>query len=381
MELLQQVAPKLLKDVIGNKMQIKSLLEILKDNKYMPKIIILMGPTGCGKTLICNLIFKELNFKVYDISTKETLQNLEKYITYRSIDCFDKNKVKKIIFLDNIEILINTEKNVFSIIENSLPLLIKNNIFLIITTKVSEEKIIVNSLKKNIEIIKLTQPSIKDTFVYLSNVLPDYDEENLLNIVKKQRGNIRDIVLNLKNSDNELTEIVKYRGYSEYTNFEIIDSFMLKSTWQDIDAILNSDPCMVSYLLYENVLDEIYTNRDATSIMKSYYQINNAYVIANQIEKYMQDALDWSVYKTVQILKLGSIYVTLNNLKKKKERKNVSFRFSQVLSKLSHRNIMAKKFNLSNLPILDLIHLIDQKSISSTDEIKQINSTYHKYFT
>lgn len=338
-----------------------------------------MGPTGCGKTLICNLIFKELNFKVFDISTKETLHNLEKYITYRTIDSYHQIQ-KKIIFLDNIEILLNTEKSVFSVIDNNLQLLIKNKIFLVITTKISEEKVITNALKKNIEIIKLTQPSVKDTFVYLSNVLSDVDEEHLLNIVKKQRGNIRDIILNLKNTDKELTEIVKYRGFNEYTNFEIVDAFILKPSWQDIDSILNSDPCMVSYLLYENILDEIYTNRDATSILKSYHQINHDYVIANQIEKYMQETLDWNVYKIIQILKLGTIYLTLNNLKKKKERKNVSFRFSQVLSKLSHKNIMSKKFNQMNLPTMDVLTLIDMKSISSTDEIKQINTTYHKYF-
>ena len=379
MELLERVTPKSLKDVVGNKMQIKSLLEILKSSNYIPKIIVMMGPTGCGKTLICNLIFKELNFKVFDISTKEKLQNLEKYITYKTIDSYHQN-LKKIIFLDNIEILLNTEKSVFSVIENNLQLLIKNNIFLVITTKVSEEKVITNALKKNIEIIKLNQHPIKDTFVYLSNVLSDIDEENLLNIVKKQRGNIRDIIMNLKNSDKELTDIVKYRGFNEYTNFEIIDAFMLNSTWQDVESILNSDPCMVSYLLYENILDEIYTNRDATSVMKCYNQINYDYVITNQIEKYMQETLDWNVYKMIQMLKLGTIYLVLNNLKKKKERKNVSFRFSQVLSKLSHKNIMAKKFNLMNLPILDVLTLIDMKSISSTDDIKQINTTYHKYF-
>lgn len=381
MELLNLIQPTSYKDIVGNRVAIKTLLDYLKESTNTPKLIGLIGPIGCGKTTICDLVFKELNFNVHNVSTKETLVNADNILTNRTIDHYINSSKKKILFLDNVEILMTIDKNALSIVDNIIPNLIRTSTYLVLTCKPSEEKALTTYFKKNIEIIKLGYPPIKDSFIYLSTKLPDIDEEQLLNIVKKQRGNIRDIVLNLQQSDQEITEIVKDRGFKEYNTFEIVQSFMFNNTWDTIDAILESDPSMVSYLLYENILDEVYNNREATMTMKTYNTIVNSMVDSNILEKFMQESLDWSMYNAVQITKIGGMYIALKDLKTKSSRKDIKFRFSQVLSKLSHKNIMNKKIYNVSLPYLDIINMINDNKIEFTNDGKQISTTYHKYFT
>ena len=381
MELLESIKPKSIDDVVGNKLQIQNFQNILKDKNHDPKIIVLMGPIGCGKSIICSLLFEKLNMKVHDVSTKETLTNANRILMNRSIDSFDGNNRRRVLFLDNVEILLNTERSTFALIEGCIPNLVKTKTFLVITSKLSEEKTITTALKKNIEIIKLGFPATRDVFIYLSEKLPNENEEQLLSIVKKQRGNIRDIIMNLHQSSDQIDAIVKHRGFNEYNNFEIVESFLQNHNWDAVQSILNTDPSMVSYILYENVLDEIYNNRDATIVMSSYYNINRYYVEANRMEKFMQDTQDWGVYNTIQILKIGGIYVAIKSIKKKATRKVVPFRFSQVLSKLSHKNMMAKKMTSSYIPNEDLIDLIDSGALHGQSDLKQVESTYMKYFT
>ena len=383
MELLESIAPTASKDIIGNKLNIKSFIEILKTPTHSPKIIGLIGPIGCGKSLICSLVFKELDMKVIEINDKVGLQNMNKLIVNKTIECYVEKTKRRIILIDNLDILMSTERSTMSLIDACIPNLIRTNTFIVITSRPSEEKSILTSLKKNIDIIKLNYAPIKDVFIYLTTALPDEDEERLLTIVKKQRGNIRDIVLNIKQSSAELDIVVQERGFSEYNNFEIIDTFFLNQSWEDVLAMTRSDPSMVSYLAYENILDDIYNNREANAVMKSYVDINRYFVQASMMEKYMQESLDWSIYNIIQLIKIGGMYVIIKPLKRKASRKNTAFRFSQVLSKLSHRNIMAKKLSSSSIPNIDLINLIDGNVLSyvkGADEIKQANSTYHKYF-
>lgn len=380
MELLEKITPKSSQDIVGNKMAIKKFMDILKSSSYCPKVIALVGPIGCGKSLICSLAFKELNMKVYDVSTKETLKLASHYIVHRSIDSFLTDQPKKILFLDNIEILLATERSTMKMIDSCIPDLIRNNIFLVITSKPSEEKTLMAEFKKSIEIIKLTYPPIKDSFIYLSTVLEDEDEAKLLEIVKVQRGNIRDIILNLGQSKEETKLMLADREFKEYNNFEIIESFMANPSWDSVTAILNNDSSMISYLLYENILEEVYKNREATATLKTYLKINEYLIKGNILEKYMQDTLNWTIYNAIQMIKIGGIYVSICDLNRKVTRKEFKYGFSQILSKLSHRNIMNKKMVSIKVPTLDLINMIDHSIIELKDDCKQISVTYHKYF-
>lgn len=407
MELLKQIEPLKTKDIVGNKLQIKQFIDILKNENYNSKIILLVGPDGCGKTTICNLIFNELQFNVLDVNKntcniKEIIPLISSFLSNNTITSFF-NKKKKCVFIDNIDILFVTDRSVMSLLEEIYPLFQKYNIFLIITCKLHEERKI-TVLKDKVETIKISHPNIKDAYIFLSNTTDDLnlniDCTHLLETVTKYKGSIRDTILNLYTDDYE---IVTNNAFKDMTQFEIIKKIYRKTNSNDdIYRLLQNDTNMISYLLYDNFPEELETNFDLkatkNTILDIYIQINNLYLNSSKIEDYMYHNSEWSLYNMVQLLKLQGTNIILTSLKRKKIIKDVKYRFSQMISKISHKNIMNKKIkdvyrNNNNIDIYEIITLADKISIDKNintsgtrkqkkydmDECNFIN-TYQKYF-
>ena len=402
-DILIKYKPKNLQEVVGNKIQIKRIKDILNNINYDKKIIGIVGPSACGKSIICDLIFKELDFNVLDISKKEQINSKEltqlitNFVNNRTIDSFFKT-IKKIIFIDNIDILLSIDKGIISSITNCLEILKKNNIFIVLTCNINDEKKILD-FKKEIEIIKVSYPSIKDTFVYILEIFEkekyEIEGDKVLELVNQYRGNIREIILSLKDSNETHDEVVKQNMFKDMNNFEIVKKLTggNKYSIDDISSVLNDDTSMISFLLYENIADELYTNRDFknTSILynktfiKSYLSINDVYIQSCIIEDNMYKSRDWSNYNLMNIMRIMTILNILNNVEKKKTYKDIKYRFSQLLSKLSHKNIMNKKIrgiNSNRFQIEELICIADKFDSSkvSVDEHNFIN-TYDKYFS
>lgn len=402
-DILIKYKPQNLQEVVGNKIQIKRIKDILNNINYDKKIIGIVGPSACGKSIICDLIFKELDFNVLDISKKEQINSKEltqlitNFVNNRTIDSFFKT-IKKIIFIDNIDILLSIDKGIISSITNCLEILKKNNIFIVLTCNINDEKKILD-FKKEIEIIKVSYPSIKDTFVYILEIFEkekyEIEGDKVLELVNQYRGNIREIILSLKDSNETHDEVVKQNMFKDMNNFEIVKKLTggNKYSIDDISSVLNDDTSMISFLLYENIADELYTNRDFknTSILynktfiKSYLSINDVYIQSCIIEDNMYKSRDWSNYNLMNIMRIMTILNILNNVEKKKTYKDIKYRFSQLLSKLSHKNIMNKKIrgiNSNRFQIEELICIADKFDSSkvSVDEHNFIN-TYDKYFS
>lgn len=407
MELLKQIQPLKVKDIIGNKIQIKHFQEILKDENFLSKIILIIGPDGSCKTTLCNLVLNELEFNVLDIkknnyTIKELGAIISSFLCNKTITSFF-NKKRKCVFIDNIDILFNTDRSVISILEEIYPLFEKYKVFLVITCKCNEERKIIE-FKNKVEIIKINHPSIKDTFAFLSNsndqLKLNIDYDYLLKIVNKYKGSIRDTILNLYTND---TEISINNVFKDMTQFEIIKKIYRKNhSMDEIIYLLKDDMNMVSYLLYENFPDELSSNFDLkvskNNILDIYIQINNTYLNSSKLEDYMYRNSEWLLYILIQILKLQGVNIILKELKRKSIIKDVKYRFSQIISKISHKNIMNKKIkgiyrNNHNIDIYEIIALADKISIDKNintngtrkkkkydmDECNFIN-TYHKYF-
>jgi shikimate kinase len=406
MELLEKIKPTILKNIVGNKIQINFFLEVLKDENFSHKIILLVGPNGCGKTLISNLAFQELNFKVFDIQNekhnlRELLNIITSFCNNRTIESFLNKNYRQCILLDNIDVLLATDRNIISLLENIYSCLEKNKIFLVITCKNNEEKKILE-LKNKIELIKINHPTIKDVFGYLSNKLDllEIDDDTLLKLVNKYNGSIRDIILNIGSNDQYI-EIKN--SFKDLTQFEIIKKISSQThSLDELMTLLKDDINMVSYLLYENIPNELYTNYDfknsKTNIIKIYEKINQLYLYSSLFENYMYHNSQWTFYDLIQILKLHGTNIILNELHKKKTKKNIKYRYSQLISKLSHKNIMNKKIkgiykNNNDISIYEMFVLSDKISVDNNintnglkrnkkydlDECNFIN-TYQRYF-
>lgn len=407
MDLLNKIKPQSLKDVIGNRIQISNFLKYLKDETPENNIILLTGPNGCGKSLICELSIKELdldplNINKTNLTIKEIINLVTTFLSNRTISSFFEKK-RKIIFMDNIDIMISIDKSIISLLSDIYPILKKFNVLLLITCKNNEERKILE-LKNMVEIVKINYPTIKDAFAYLSNIISENEieisEDDLIQMVNKYKGSIRDIIMNMYVNDIEYSDLSSFK---DMTQFEIIKKvYRKKHTFQEIMSLLRDDVSIVSYLMYENFPDELHANCDFKAskilLIDTYIKLNNLYLTSSIFEDFMFSNADWSLYNLTQLLKIQGMNIVIHEIKKKPTQKDVKYRFSQVTSKLSHKNIMNKKVKQINktnksMNVIDSILFADiiakdpttctsgvrKKKKFDLDECNFIN-TYQKYF-
>jgi hypothetical protein len=402
MDILKKIRPTKLKQVIGNRIQINRFLEVLKNGAFLQKIVVLIGPDGCGKSLISQLACEELGFHTLHVqneyhSIKELPQLLHTFITNKTISCFFNQK-RKVILFDNIDIFFHTDRNVLGIIDELYDTLVKFNVFMIITCKSTEEKKLLDAFKGKTEAIKINYPSIKDTFVYLSSCCDlGVDDDRILELTTQYKGSIRDIVLNLHLKDDELSDNVTFK---DMTSFEITKKLFRRShKMSEIMTLLHDDVQVVSYLLYENFPDEVGTNFDAKKNLLSLCNaMNRTFAIASSMEEFMYTHTDWSLYELILLLRIHGTNVLLKDVSRKNTTKDLKYRFSQMLSKISHRNILNKRIKNviklnQDLDIMECMMLTEiiskdkevntnvssKKKTFDADECNLIN-TYQKYF-
>lgn len=419
MELFQYITPKTVDKFVSNKFQIKSINEFLDiDRKSVKNILCIIGPDGCGKTTLCNLIFNKNNKQVLEIGKdnlassdiKQVLQNFANNMTIDSM-LLKKNKV---VFVDDIDILMNIDRIVLSKIISLDKVLKNKKIKVVLTCNINDEKKI-NENNKNIDIVKLSYPSYKDSYAYIMNCFNDndieHDPKQLLDVSQKCKGNIREIILNLETNTNDLDEKCTQDAFKDLNNFEITKKiFQKKYSKADLDYFQQTDIGIIPYMLYENVPDELDANykfkrgKSSVSLIDYYTNINNAFIEASIFEEKAYSSLDWQYYEYANILKMNSIHLTLQSLEQRASNKDVKYRFSQMLSKTSHRNILAKKMkevsnenNVSNMMVLNAIDVQTQHNISNeneqktkkaskqsssqSSEITSLITTFEKYFT
>lgn len=419
MELFQYITPKTVDKFVSNKLQIKSINEFLDvDSKSVKNILCIIGPDGCGKTTLCNLIFNKYNKQVLEIGKdnlassdiKQVLQNFANNMTIDSM-LFKKHKV---VFVDDIDILMNVDRMVLSKIISLDKVLKSKKIKVVLTCNINDEKKI-NENNKNIDIVKLSYPLYKDSYAYIMNCLNDNDIENdpkkLLDVSQKCKGNIREIILNLETNTNDLDEKRSQDAFKDLNNFEITKKILQKKySKTDLDYFQQTDIGIIPYMLYENIPDELDANykfkrgKSSVSLIDYYTNINNAFIEASIFEEKAYSSLDWQYYEYANILKMNSIHLTIQALEQKASNKDVKYRFSQMLSKTSHRNILAKKMkevsnenNVSNMMVLNAIDVQTQNNILNeneqknkkvskqsnlqSSEVTSLITTFEKYFT
>lgn len=407
MELLKKYHPHSLKDIIGNRLQIKKIYDQLNQPKSDTYLLVICGPSGCGKTLICNTIFKELNFNVHEVTkdqtttSKDLINGIKMFCTYKTIEDFIKPR-RKVVFIDNIEVLLSQEKTFMSSFSDMLELLKSNQIYTVITCKIQEEKKLLE-YKKDISIFKIGHPPVKDTLILILKILDEenyeYDDSEILDAVSKNRGAIRESLNYILNSNVSAEDLRVANMFKDLNGFEISKKLLHEPfSWKEIQELIKEDLGTISFLVYENVVDELHNNKDVksgnTHLIKEYLKVVDNYVDSVYFEDYIHRNMDWSLYYLVNMQRLYGTVDIINKIPNKAVYKDLKYRYSQLLSKLSHRNILNKKVKTiydNKFNTIDLLYLTDKvaktaqsksrskKGVLSLEEQNLVN-TYDKYF-
>ena len=391
-----------IKDFVGNKFLVRKTNDFINQGKN----VIIFGPTGCGKSTLCRIYKK--NFEdhgIYELNkdtfttTKEVITNLKWFIKNKSILTFFRCKSspakiqRRAIFIDDYDILINADKMLSGLLQSEIiPLLREYNVQLIITclTDFQLKKKFQETLK-DIEIVKLTYPQPKEAYIYLLQRLEgaiEGKEEKLLRLIQQYKGCIRDALMHLDAPQTE-HELLS-SNYRDLSSFEIIKKLFLQSviTSQDMVHLMQNDVSNISFLLFENIPDELCLNRNHKDVIQIYLSILKHLTLTAEIETFAYNNTEWSLFDMSTHMRLDIFRAILNQHSRSSEH-DISLRFTQVLSKLSHKNIFAKKLSnirkrsmLSSDAILALIDECASEDLpikKNTDE-SNILTTYKKYF-
>ena len=357
-DLLMKYQPDTIKEFIGNRVLIRGFLDSLSKS---PCEVLIIGPSGGGKTLLCNLTLKEFEHK-YDVlringdeteDVKSLKRLIDNFVNNRTIESFFSSKQKLVLF-DNVDILLTSDRNTASFLLNFVENAQKQkHVSYIMTCSTSEEKRL-TELKKKVQCIRLSNPSRQDTFVYVSAILDTedihHDSNKLLRLIDTHNNNIRNIVLNLHQmsmSDKDLTAEKKTKLMFDSNVFDIMKKvYAHPLEINDIRCL--SDNGLVPLLMHENMLNELQKNRVKQS-NDVYYKLidktNDFLIDAEFLEHYMYHHTEWSLYDTVSILKCGSINQLLSSVEKKKSSSFDGYVFTQLLTKSALRCHYNKRLN------------------------------------
>jgi hypothetical protein len=383
MDILLKHPLKQLTDFIGNRHQITKLKAALQLNGG----VLLLGVPGSGKTTIAELSFANYNTLVV---TKENIASIHAFITDKTITSFF-DKRKKAILFDDIDILICNDKTPVSFFIK-IAQDVKNRIPCIFTCNLNDEKKILD-LKKHVEAIKINLPIPKECFTYLMRLLDrenvQYDIEHLLQTCHAMNGNVRESIAEVMHGRND-EQVTLYKNLNVFETVRRLLSQPL--TMRDTFYLIDEEPNITSCMYYENIPEEIYNNRtkDMSTALAAYSHIADTFIESTVFEDYMCKNHEWALWDLIFYMRFLGANNILMSLPRTENAKDVNVAFSQILSKVSHKNIMVKRLRNVAPSVSQETRILladDQaaipekrrKLILNADENILVN-TYTKYF-
>ena len=178
-------SPNTSKDFIGHfKFTNEFKTYMNTEQKTDNKIIICIGPSGIGKTSLLKCIFNELKYTYQELDDLVSYTEfIDTYLHYKSIDSYF-TKVNKLLFIDDLDVIINNDKNVNNYLlnlenTNKIPIVC-------IVNKQYDRKII--DLKKKAKVFYFNKPSINQSVQLIMDKLIEKNVEitkDILNKIKK----------------------------------------------------------------------------------------------------------------------------------------------------------------------------------------------------
>ena len=336
-------------------------------------ILLLIGPTGCGKTTLVNLFCEEetiklLNIKVNnDKSKRELLKDIDLFLDYSFDFFFKSEKVKRLILIDEYQ---NGQNDIIGIsdivaLKEKYP---KVNI-LIISSDAKGSKL--SELKKNCEVYyinEIPKSLIKTWITSLNYDLTDLQIDYILKNCGSDKRIIKIILDFLKNSSNKLNDLNRfletYYKDPDINIFEFIKELFDEEKKFDLNVIFkiyDNDGFALSNLVHESYLDY---NQNIDSIAKSAESISYGEILFS--DTYESNKTFLPDFHCLNSIIIPSFYSrSFNNCKPRSS--VINNRFNILLN---NKKIIAKiNGNCSKLK-LDIFDIYTIKKILNQELIK-----------
>lgn len=379
----QQEKPELLsKDIVG----LQNSLYILKEwYKTKKSILLLIGPTGCGKTTLVNLFCQEndilvLNIKAGEnLKTKnEILKEISLFIEYSS-DCFFTKKqsgLKKLVLFDEYQ---NSQHDIITI-PDIIELHKKNISIVIISADAKGSKLSI--LKKTVEfknicdIHYINEINISELKTWVSSMktsLTHTQIDYILNECKSDKRLILNTIEYLKtnNFKNVSSFLENFYKDADTNIFDFTKLLFDEDSQPDIETIFSvyeTNGFLISNLVHENYLD---FGKDIDVIAKSADSISLGEILFN--DTYESNKTFIPDLHCLHSLVIPSCYCkNLKNSKMAVRSNIINNRFNIFLNnkKIVDKINLGEKNTLGILDILSIKKILNQELIKSKNECK-----------
>ena len=247
------------KDLVGLEnchFVLKKWYETSQEN--VGKNLLIIGPTGCGKTTLVNLFCEEekinfLDIRLNDIKTKkDILKEIEYFISYSNNNFFIRNNSKKLILIDNYHTGLNF--SLTDISEIKIPIVI-------ISSDSKGSKL--SELKKVSEVYYINEINKGLLKTWINTLTKDLSDEQVGFIIRTCKSDKR-LTLNLLNfikdySFKNLNLFLEtYYKDIDINHFDFIKELFDNIEIININKIFNvyeTDGYILSNLVHENYID------------------------------------------------------------------------------------------------------------------------------
>jgi hypothetical protein len=261
------------KDLVG----LENCHYVLKDwyTKYKKdsKFLLIIGPTGCGKSTLIELFSKEediklLNLKINDNKTKkDLLKEIDLFIDYSSEFFFKTTKDKKLIFIDEYQ---NGQNDILSTTDLT-ELKDKGVPIIIISADSKGSKL--SDFKKGCEVYyinEIPQGMLKTWIISLKPSLSDTQVNYISENCKSDKRLILNALNFIENSSKTVIDsfLKNYQKDMDINIFEITKRLFNTDPFDinEIFKVYDTDGFVISNLVHENYIDY---NQDIHDIAKA----------------------------------------------------------------------------------------------------------------
>lgn len=249
--------PKLTRfgDLKGNFVATSALRKVFLTEEKLPTICIVFGPTGGGKSSLATILEHELPAEVLVVTsnTHNIDQTLTNFIQHRTIVSMFNTR-KKIVFIDDIDILITIDKSIVTLIQT-----LRQDIRIVCTVSSSEERKVCNLKKIATDVVRLTRMSVRDCFLFVRDIATVDDDDALLTLCKTHECNLKKILVYLESledhgrSASSVSQTDVFHDTSVYEQSRMVLNQPMPNSllW----SVAETDAQMTTLLLHENIVN------------------------------------------------------------------------------------------------------------------------------